>query len=87
MEHEVLRQRYKALEAATESRLGTFNNLIREERNKKSSNKEKITYLKEKKRVVFQELNYIRECLKKDNLNEVSYDNIKKCYLNFQTSY
>lgn len=87
MEHDVLKQRYKALEAATESRLGTFNNLIREERNRKSCDKEKIDYLKIKKRAVFQELNYIRECLKKNDLNEVSYDNIKKTYLNFQTSY
>ena len=87
MENPTLRERYKALESATACRLSTFNTLIKEERALPVTDKEKVDYLKDKRKVISQELNRIRECLKKDDISVLAYQDIKHTYLAFQTLY
>lgn len=83
MTHEVLRQRYLALEAATASRLSVLNTRIKEERKQRNPCQEKIDYLKGKRKEIFEQLNLIREALRMESLTELSYKHVQDAYLNF----
>lgn len=87
MTHEALQQRYRALETATASRLSSFNTLIREEREKKTVDKERLNYLKEKRKEIEKSLNFIRESLKKPDLSSLTYQEICDTYMSFSGNY
>jgi hypothetical protein len=87
MTHEALQQRYRALETATASRLSSFNLLIREERAKKTVDKDRLDYLKGKRKEIEKSLNFIRETLKKPDLSVMTYQEICDTYMNFSANY
>jgi hypothetical protein len=87
MEQSNLKQRFESLEAATAKRLELVNSSIRNERENNKGDKDKIDFLKGKRKTIMTSLNLVREKIKSGNLNYTDYNSIRDEYVNFQSGF